>query len=173
MDNIILIGMPGAGKSTVGVLAAKALGYTFLDTDLLLQARQGMLLQTILNIRGIEAFLSAEEAAIREISCGKTVIATGGSVVCEPSAMAHLKSLGKIIWLRVPLPELSKRLSDISTRGIALEPGETLKDLFQSRSPLYQKYADITVVASGQRLEETVAMLLRELANYKTKDIDV
>ncbi|MPM09860.1 Shikimate kinase 2 [bioreactor metagenome] len=164
MDNIILIGMPGAGKSTVGVLAAKALGYAFLDTDLLLQARQGMLLQNILNTRGIEAFLSAEETAIREICCGRTVIATGGSVVCEPSAMTHLKNLGKIVWLRVPLPELSKRLSNISTRGIALGPGETLKDIYQSRSPLYQKYAEITVDASGQRLEETVAMLLRELA---------
>lgn len=164
MDNIILIGMPGAGKSTVGVLAAKALGYAFLDTDLLLQARQGMLLQNILNTRGIDAFLSAEEAAIREVFCGKTVIATGGSVVCEPSAMAHLKSLGKIVWLRVPFSELSRRLSNISTRGIALGPGETFKDLYQSRSPLYQKYAEITVDASGQHLEETVAMLLRELA---------
>jgi len=164
MDNIILIGMPGAGKSTVGVLAAKALGYAFLDTDLLLQAREGMLLQNILNTRGIEAFLSAEEAAICAVFCSKTVIATGGSVVCKPSAMEHLKSLGKIVWLRVPLSELAARLSNICTRGIALEPGQTLKDLYQSRAPLYEKYADITVDAAGQHLEETVAMLLRNLA---------
>lgn len=164
MGNIILIGMPGSGKSTVGVLLAKSLGYGFLDTDLTIQQREGALLQDILNQRGITAFLDAEEAAIRSVSCEGTVIAPGGSVVCREGAMAHLTGLGKVIYLMVSAQSLERRLSNISTRGIAMEPGQTIGDLYEERAPLYEKYAD-AVVAVGEEhtLEETVAAVLRAL----------
>ena len=164
MGNIVLIGMPGSGKSTVGVLLAKALGYGFLDTDLTIQSREGSLLQEILNQGGIGAFLDAEEAAIRSVACDKTVISPGGSAVCRAGAMAHLKTLGRVVYLKVPLPTLEKRLSNISTRGIAMEPGQTIGDLYEERAPLYEKYADAVVtVGEEHTLEETVAAVLRAL----------
>ena len=130
MSCVTLIGMPGSGKSTVGVLLAKALGYDFLDTDLLLQRREGMYLQDILERRGIEAFLDAEEAAVRSLTCQNTVIAPGGSVVCRRGAMEHLRALGPVLYLRVPLPELERRVNNITTRGIAMAPGQTLGDVY-------------------------------------------
>lgn len=163
MDNIILIGMPGSGKSTVGVLLAKTLGYGFIDTDLTIQQREGALLQEILDKRGLEAFLDAEEAAICSVTCTGTVIAPGGSAVCREGAIGHLKQLGTVVYLRVSLEELKGRLNNMSTRGIALSPGQTLADLYNYRAPLYDKYADITVEADGQTLEETVAAVLRAL----------
>ena len=163
MDNIILIGMPGSGKSTVGVLLAKTLGYGFLDTDLTIQQREGALLQEILDQRGLEAFLNAEEAAICSVACSETVIAPGGSAVCREGAIVHLKELGTVVYLRVSLEELEGRISNMSSRGIALSPGQTLADVYNYRSPLYEKYADLTVDADGQTLEETVAAVLRAL----------
>ena len=163
MDNIILIGMPGSGKSTVGVLLAKTLGYGFIDTDLTIQQREGALLQEILDKRGLEAFLDAEEAAICSVECTETVIAPGGSAVCREGAIGHLKQLGTVVYLRVSLEELKGRLNNMSSRGIALSPGQTLADLYNYRAPLYEKYADITVNADGQTLEETVAAVLRAL----------
>ena len=144
MDNIILIGMPGAGKSTVGVLLAKTLGYAFLDTDL-------------------EAFLDVEADAICSVECRGTGIAPGGSAVCRERAMSHLRALGRIVYLHLPLEELERRLSNISTRGIAMAPGETLADLFARRAPLYRNYADLTVDVGRQSLEETAALVLRAL----------
>ena len=164
MGNIVLIGMPGSGKSTVGVLLAKALGYGFLDTDLTIQSREGSLLQEILNQGGIGAFLDAEEAAIRSVACDKTVISPGGSAVCRAGAMAHLKTLGRVVYLKVPLPTLEKRLSNISTRGIAMVPGQSIADLHAARAPLYELYADHLVeIEEGQTLEETVSAVLQEL----------
>ena len=170
MDNIILIGMPGSGKSTVGVLLAKALGFDFLDTDLTLQQREGALLQDILGARGTQTFLDLEQGAICAVSCTNTVISPGGSCVCRERAMAHLKGLGRVVYLRLPLKELEARLDNISTRGIAMEPGQTLKDLYDYRTPLYQRWADVSVDCAGQTLEETVAAVLRALispANLK------
>lgn len=118
--------MPGSGKSTVGVLLAKALGYEFIDTDLVLQRREGALLQDILDNRGVEAFLDAEEAAVRDLDCAKSVIAPGGSVVCRSGGMARLKELGPVVYLHVPLPELIRRVDNITTRGIAMAPGPDL-----------------------------------------------
>ena len=163
MDNIILIGMPGAGKSTVGVLLAKTLGYAFLDTDLVIQQREGALLQSLVDSLGVEAFLDVEADAICSVECRGTVIAPGGSAVCRERAMSHLKALGRIVYLHQPLEELERRLNNISTRGIAMAPGETLADLFAYRAPLYRNYADLTVDVGRQSLEETVALVLRAL----------
>ena len=163
MDNIILIGMPGAGKSTVGVLLAKTLGYAFLDTDLVIQQREGALLQPLVDSLGVEAFVEVEADAICSVECRGTVIAPGGSAVCRERAMSHLRALGRIVYLHLPLEELERRLSNISTRGIAMAPGETLADLFARRAPLYRNYADLTVDVGRQSLEETVALVLRAL----------
>ena len=163
MKNIVLIGMPGAGKSTVGVLLAKTLGYAFLDTDLVIQEREGRLLQDLVDQLGVEAFLDREAAAVCSVDCRRTVIATGGSVVCRDGAMEHLRKLGRIVYLRLPLEELERRLHNISTRGIAMAPGETLAHIHSYRAPLYQRYADLTVEVGRQTLEETVAQVLSAL----------
>ncbi len=163
MKNIVLIGMPGSGKSTAGVLLAKTLGYGFVDTDLILQQREGELLQPLLDRWGVEPFLDAEERAIRSVSCEKCVIAPGGSAVCREGAMAHLKSLGEIVYLRLTLESLEKRLSTLSGRGVAMEPGQTLADVYAYRAPLYARWAGRTVDVDGQTLEETVAAVLRSL----------
>ena len=135
MDNIILVGMPGAGKSTVGVLLAKTLGYAFLDTDLVIQAREGALLQQLLDARGQEAFLEAEADAVCAVSCRCTVIATGGSAVYRTRAVERLRELGRVVYLRLPLDEVERRLNNIGSRGIAMAPGQTLADLYAYRTP--------------------------------------
>lgn len=166
MDNIVLIGMPGSGKSTVGVLLAKAVGYDFLDVDLLLQQREGLLLQEILDRRGTGAFLAAEEAAICSVNCRRTVIAPGGSAVCRPGGAEHLKRLGPVVYLRVGARELARRITNLSTRGIAMEPGQTLVDVMASRAPLYEKYADLIVdCPPGQELGATMLEVRRRLVH--------
>lgn len=130
MNNITLIGMPGSGKSTVGVLLAKALGFQFVDVDLLIQQREGALLQELLDNRGVEPFLDAEEAAICSLACTGAVIAPGGSAVCRAGAIGHLRALGRVVYLHVPLPELERRIHNITTRGIAMAPGQTLADVY-------------------------------------------
>ena len=169
MQNIILIGMPGSGKSTVGVLLAKALGLDFIDTDLTLQQWEGALLQNIINDRGTEVFLDLEQAAICSVQCKNSVISPGGSCVCRERSMAHLKELGRIVYLRLPLEELEARLNNISTRGIAMEPGQTLSDLYDYRTPLYERWADVVVDSAGQSLEETVAATLRALISQENQ----
>lgn len=164
MDNITLIGMPGSGKSTVGVLLAKALGYDFLDIDLLIQRREGALLQDILDSRGVSAFLDAEERAVCSVACEGHIIAPGGSAVCREKAALHLKSLGPVVYLRVPLEELSGRIKNLSTRGIAMEPGQTLADVLAVRAPLYEKYADLVIdCGGGQTLAQTAEQVLQHL----------
>ena len=160
MKCVTLIGMPGSGKSTVGVVLAKALGYAFLDTDLLLQQQQGMLLQDILDRRGVEAFLDAEESAVVSLACTRTVIAPGGSVVCRPRAMQHLAQLGQLIYLRVPLAELERRINNVSTRGIVMAPGQTLREVLAQRAPLYERYAGAVVDTGRDTLEQTAAAVL-------------
>ena len=161
MGNVTLIGMPGSGKSTVGVLTAKALGYGFLDTDLVIQQQEGALLQDILDARGVPYFLDAEERAVCSVQCDRHVIAPGGSVVCREGAIAHLKAMGPVVYLRVPLEELKARIHNLDSRGIALEPGQTLEDIFTIRAPLYEQYADAVVDAvPGQTLAQTVSLVL-------------
>ncbi len=158
--NIVLIGMPGAGKSTVGVLLAKTLGYDFIDTDIVLSRRLGRTLQAYLDDKGTDAFLKAEEATALALKCNETVIATGGSMVLSERAMAHLKRGSTTVFLDVPLTELEKRLKNIKTRGIALRPGQTLAALFDERLPLYKKYADL-ILEAGRALspEDAVTRL--------------
>ena len=159
-SNIVLIGMPGSGKSTCGVLAAKALLKNFFDTDLLLQNLEGKRLQSIINENGIEYFNKAEERAILSLDIKGTVIATGGSVVYSEKAMAHLRSLGKIIYLRLSYDEMEGRIKNITTRGIVLKKGETLLDMYNERTVLYEKYADEILNCDGMTVEETVESIV-------------
>lgn len=163
MKNIVLIGMPGCGKSTVGVILAKTLGTDFLDTDLVIQKRENALLQQILNTRGLEAFLDAEEAAVCSTVCTGTVIATGGSVIYREAAMRHLAENGVIVYLELCYEEMMHRLNNIKTRGIALPEGQTMAGLFAERTPLYERYAQITVSCGGCTPEEVVTSLTGQL----------
>ncbi len=162
MNNIILIGMAGCGKSTVGVLLAKALGMGFLDTDLVIQRREGKKLQEIINVDGLEYFKRAEDAALLSVETDSTVIATGGSAVYYNDAMKHLKAGGKCVWLALPFDVIERRIRNIKTRGIAIAPGKTLRDVFEERQPLYEKYADIRVDCAGSA-EDNVAEVIKAL----------
>ncbi len=165
MDNVTLIGMPGSGKSSIGVVLAKTLGYDFLDADLLIQSQQGALLQELLDVHGLERFLDMEEQAIRSISCHKSVIAPGGSCVLRTGSMAHLKSLGPTVYLRLSYPTLERRITDLATRGIAFAPGQSLRDVYDQRAPLYARWADVTVdVDQAQSLADTLAAVQAAVA---------
>lgn len=158
--NIVLIGMPGAGKSTVGVILAKSLGVQFIDTDILIQERTGRMLQEILDEDGPDAFGRIEEETILSLHPGHAVIATGGSVVCSEDAMAHLKAGGIVVYLEISYDEMAKRLKNITTRGILLIPGQSLREMYDWRVPLYERYADLTVASSGEDLESVVGKVL-------------
>lgn len=158
MKNIVLIGMPAVGKSTVGVLIAKTLGFAFVDTDLIIQQNTGRLLQQIIDSDGLDAFCIDEERAICSVTAeSNAVIATGGSAVYSREAMLFLKKHGLVYYLSLPTEELTKRLSNITTRGIAKRPEETIEDVFRRRAELYEEYADITIDCTGKSLEDTVA----------------
>lgn len=163
MKNIILIGMPGAGKSTVGVLLAKAVRYDFTDADLIIQRRENATLQEIIDSRGLDGFLLAEENALISIDVTHTVIATGGSAVFSEKGMEHLKQNGVCVYLKVSLGELVRRLTNITTRGIACKKGETVEEILKERDAYYNRYADIVIDCDGQRIEQTVAKVVKEL----------
>lgn len=162
-DNIVLIGMPGVGKSTVGVILAKVLGYQFLDADLLIQEQEGKLLKDIIEEVGTDGFIEVENRVNAGITCSKTIIATGGSVIYGTEAMEHLKEIGTVVYLEVPFSILEQRLSDIKGRGVVLKDGQTLYDLFMERTPLYEKYADIRISEEGLNVEQTVDLLVNTL----------
>lgn len=163
MKNIILIGMPGSGKSTIGVVLAKTLGMRFLDTDLIIQHNEGKLLQDIIDNEGLEAFVQAEERAITSLNCEKTVIATGGSVVLSEKSMQHLSSLGEIIYLKVSVKKLKKRIKNIKTRGIACKKGDSVDTIYKKRKELYEKYADFVVDSLDKNIEGTISNILKLL----------
>ena len=152
--NVVLIGMPGAGKSTVGVLLAKRLGYHFVDSDLILQAREGRRLQEIIVSDGLPAFMAIEEEILCGLSGTRTVIATGGSAVYSEPAMQRLKSLGRLVYIDVPVETLEVRVRDMDTRGVVLDPGESYRDLFQRREPLYRQFADLVVSGQSRTADE-------------------
>lgn len=165
MDNIILIGMPGAGKSTIGVILAKTLGMDFLDTDLAICKTAGTTLQNILDRDGQEAFLELEQQVILSLSPRRTVVATGGSVPLKKEAMEHLKKSGTVIYLKVSLEELRRRLGNIKTRGIAFGPGENLDTLYAHRIPIYEAWADLTIQSDPSRndIENMVDQIVERL----------
>ena len=148
-DNIVLIGMPGVGKSTVGVVLAKALGYNFVDADLVIQEQEKRLLREIIEEEGTEGFIQVETRVNATLEAHHAIIATGGSVVYGKEAMEHLQEIGTVIYLEVAYPELEKRLEDIKGRGVVLRDGQTLYDLYLERTPLYEKYADIRISETG------------------------
>ncbi|MDE5964123.1 MAG: shikimate kinase [Eubacterium sp.] len=160
MSNIVLIGMPGSGKSTCGVVAAKMLLKNFFDTDLLIQNIENSALQDIINNKGNDYFERAEESAILSLDIDGTVIATGGSVIYSDKAMEHLKKLGKIIYLHIDYENMCSRISNLSTRGVLIKNGETLKDMFDERLPFYQKWADVTIDCNSNTIEETARQIV-------------
>jgi shikimate kinase len=161
--NLILIGMPGAGKSTIGLLLANYAHLGFLDTDLLLQTREGRSLQEIVDHEGYLGMRAAEERFILSLNCQNQVIATGGSVVYSEAAMHHLLFLGRIIFLHLPLEELLPRLSDQDTRGLVRRPGQSLADLCAERLPLYRRYAHLTIDCQGLTPEEVALVICTRL----------
>lgn len=163
--NITLIGMPGCGKSTLGVILAKAINYDFLDSDLLIQKKMGIKLQEIINQYGNDRFREIEEEVNASIDVKDTVIATGGSVVYGEKAMEHLKSISTVIYLRLSVNEILKRVDNMRTRGISMKPGETLVDLYNKRVPLYEKYADIVVDCNDMNTSQALGAILEALGN--------
>ena len=174
-DNIILIGMPGCGKSTVGVLLAKTLLRDFTDTDLLIQRQEGKELYKIIAERGKDEFAKIENDVVSRLKAENSVIATGGSVIFGREAMENLKSLGTVVYIKLPLYEIERRVRNIKTRGIVMEPGQTLESIYNERTPLYEKYADVVVPCRRAPLEKTVERLMRALERYweeNTNDAD-
>jgi len=161
MNNIVLIGMPGVGKSTVGVVLAKSMGYTFLDSDLLIQDKYKKLLHEIIEERGIKGFWQVENEVNAGIETEKSVIATGGSVIYEAEAMAHLKRIGTVVYLKLSLEELTVRLGDLNERGVTLKEGQDLAGLYAERIPYYEKYADITSDCEDKLIRNIVAEIKR------------
>ncbi|PNV60861.1 shikimate kinase [Clostridium sp. chh4-2] len=165
--NITLIGMPASGKSTVGVLLAKRLGYSFVDTDIVIQEKEGRLLKDIIEQDGLSGFLEVENRINSELDVVHSVIAPGGSVIYGKEAMEHLKEISTVVYLKLSYHEVKSRLGDLKDRGVALKDGMSLKDLYDERVPYYERYADITVDENGrtpgQTVDELREMMEREL----------
>ncbi len=166
MKNIVLIGMPGAGKSTVGIVLAKVLGYDFVDSDLLIQKADGRLLWQIMDEEGIDGFNRIEEQVNCSIDLEHTVIATGGSVVYSPRSMEHLRSIGTVVYIHVSYETLENRLGDLHQRGVVLKPGQTLKSLYKERAALYEQHAHITIEADDTEIPQTVAAIMDALTAH-------
>lgn len=165
MKNIVFIGMPASGKSTVGVVVAKRLGYKFVDTDLVIQEMEKRLLKEIIAEEGNEGFLRIEDRVNAEIQEERAVISPGGSVVYCENAMRHYKETGMIVYLHTSYETISNRLHNAKNRGVVLKDGQTLKDLYEERTALFERYADLTISEEGRDLEETIEEVLRVLEN--------
>ena len=169
-DNIILIGMPGSGKSTAGVLFAKNMNYRFLDVDFLIQEHEGKRLYEVIEEKGNDYFLSVEDKINASLEVERTVVATGGSVIYCENAMRHLKSLGTVVYLKVPEEEIERRITNFSTRGIIIKSGDSLADLYNERIPLYEKYADLTVLCDEKELQFNADKLMDCYLSYIEKN---
>ena len=167
MDNIILIGMPAVGKSTVGVVVAKRLGYKFIDTDLLIQEQEGKLLREIIAEKGPDGFLEVEDRVNAGVDATHAVISPGGSVVYCENAMKHYQEIGTIVYLKASFHTISRRLRNAKKRGVVLRDGQTLKDLYDERVKLFEKYAQLTVCEDGLEIEETIEKVLEQLENMR------
>ncbi len=155
-NNIILIGMPGAGKSTVGVVLAKNMGYRFMDSDICIQEQEDCLLHEIIARDGLDRFLAIENRINAELNIHNCVLATGGSVIYGQEAMKHLQEIGRVVYLQLPYEDIEERLGDLVKRGVALKENQTLRDLYKERIPLYEKYADIVLECHGKSIREIV-----------------
>lgn len=169
MENMILIGMPTAGKSTIGVVAAKRLGYGFIDSDLLIQEQEGCLLKDIIEEKGIDGFLAIENQVNRDIITDRSVIAPGGSAIYCKEAMEHFKKIGTVIYLQASYETIAGRLENIKGRGVVLRDGQTLKDLYEERIRLCEQYADLTVCEDGITIDETIEAVLDEYEELLNK----
>lgn len=166
-NNIILIGMPGAGKSTLGVLLARAMNYRFLDTDLVIQEQEGKLLCEIIADEGMERFLEIEGEVNAGIDAERTVIAPGGSAIYSEKAMVHFSEIGTVVYLHVPVTELEKRLGDLKRRGVVLKEGQNLEMLFEERRVYYERYADVTVDVSRGEIGDVLAEMVQKLKEFE------
>lgn len=165
--NIILIGMPAVGKSTVGVILAKIMGYRFVDTDIVIQETEKRLLPEIISAEGVDGFIETENRIVSQLDVQGAVIATGGSVVYGTEAMEHLSENGTVIYLKLDYGELKKRLSNIRNRGVVIRDGQGLCELFDERTPLYERYADIVIDENNCGIEETIAKIIDILDDGK------
>lgn len=163
MKNVILIGMPGCGKSTVGVVLAKILGYRFVDSDIVIQEQEKRLLSEIIEQEGLERFNEIENRVNSQLEVEKTVVATGGSVVYGKDAMAHLKEIGTVVYIRLPYEEIEERLGDFAARGVSIRKEQTLRELYEERVPLYEKYADLIIDEQRLTVSKTAIAIARQL----------
>ena len=161
--NIVLIGMPACGKSTIGVQLAKWLSMGFIDTDLLVQARAGGSMQGFQDANGMDAYQTLECDTVKSVICQNCVIATGGSAVYCDGAMKHLRNIAKIIFLNVPVEEIKQRIGDTSQRGVVIRPGMTLDDLYAERLPLYLEYADVVIDCAGKPQDQLLKEVLQRI----------
>lgn len=164
-DNVILIGMPGAGKSTVGVVLAKMLGYRFVDSDLVIQEQTGKLLYQLIEEHGLDGFRAIENEVNASLDITQTVLATGGSAVYGVEAMRYLSSIGTVVYLKLSCAGIEERLGDLHMRGVAMEPGQTLQSLYEERLPLYEKHADVTIDCDGQSLRSVAKTIYEKVHN--------
>lgn len=167
--NIVLIGMPGAGKSTVGVVLAKVVGHRFVDSDLVIQETYGKLLHELITEHGMDGFLEIENQVNAGLELEKSIIATGGSVIYGKEAMEHLKEIGLVVYLKLSLESIADRLGDLQQRGVALKEGWGLKELYEERVPLYEKYADLVMDCEGKSIRQITEEIAEEFKKIKKK----
>ena len=168
-NNSVLIGMPGAGKSTVGVVLAKVVGHRFVDSDLVIQETYGKLLHELITEHGLDGFLEIENQVNAGLEMEKSIIATGGSVIYGKEAMEHLKEIGLVVYLKLSLESIADRLGDLQQRGVALKEGWGLKELYEERVPLYEKYADLVMDCEGKSIRQITEEIAEEFKKIKKK----